>query len=280
MTETPREFAYRARLPSRSFTPGAHASRVRGSGLDVAAVVPLLQARDARRLDLRASLRDPFGQWWAREHHQRSSVSVVLLVDTTASVAAGGVGRPALVHHFAQALRHSAARTGDSFGLIAFDGVAHQALTLRPTRARATATAALAGLAEQGFAGRSAEGVLQAATLLPREPALVFLLSDFCWPAALLDEALAQLQRHDVVPVWLHEGDALPRYGLMSLRDAESGQQRLLWLRPALRQRWLDQLAAHHAALQTCFSRHERLPLRLADAFDADAVTDYFAARG
>jgi hypothetical protein len=276
----PREFNYRARFASRSFLPGAHASRAAGSGLDVASLVPLERARDARRIDLRASLRDPAQGWWARELHQRSSINIVLLSDLSASVAADVQGdRARLAREFAQALVLSAARCGDALGVIGFDDAA-RALR-RPTRARAAALAAIDALGP--FNGRGAAGVIEAAALLPRQRALVFLLSDFCWPLPLLDAALERLQRHDVVPVWLDDAEdpwaSLPRWGLLRLADAESAAQRFVWWRPALRRRWQEGRAVHRAAVQSLLARHQRRPLMLHGAFDADAVSGWFAAR-
>jgi hypothetical protein len=124
--------------------------------------------------------------------------------------------------------------------------------------------------------------VLPAAALLPRERSLVFLLSDFCWPLALLDAALGVLARHDVVPVWLPTArppQRLPARGLVELRDAESGAQRLLWLRPGLRARWQAALAAQQQAVTACFARHHCVPLRLRAPFDADDVTRHFVAQ-
>jgi hypothetical protein len=278
---TPAEFSYRARFAARSYTPGAHASRVRGSGLDVAAVVPIERARDLRRLDLHAALRDPHERWWVREHHQRSSIAVRLLADVSASVAASQADRRALTINFAQALRHSVARTGDAFALHAFAAQPLQAAVA--SRARGLAAAAVAQLAARPFDQPGAAGVLAVADALPREPSLVFLVSDFHWPVALLDDALARLARHDVVPVWLAEpplAERLPTFGLLALRDAETGAERTVWMRPALRKRWTQAQAHHEAQMRACFERHQRVPLELSGAFGADAVSDYFAARG
>jgi hypothetical protein len=277
------EFHYRARFPARSFLPGHHAARVRGGGIEVAALVPLERARDPRRLDWQASLRDPFQGWWVREHHQRSSLNVLLLADVSASMAFTGRGdKRQVVLDFAEALRYSAARTGDSYGQLAFDGALLPGLMLRPTRGRQAAAAALAALAGHAFAGRGAGGLPAAAEQLPRQPALVFLLSDFYFPVPQLDQVLARLAPHDVVPVWLRdpaELEALPAYGLVELRDAESGRARTLWMRPALRRRWTERMQAHRGQVQACLARHQRVPLCLEDRFDADQVTGYFAGR-
>jgi hypothetical protein len=281
--DAPRTFHYRARFASRAFVPGAHASRVAGSGLDLAGVVPLARARDPRRLDVPTSLRDPFGHWWAREHRQRSVVPVLLLADASASMDSHDASLRKAAHDFARSLQQSTAQGGDPFGLLAFDERVHDTSMLRPTRSRAAAAAAVqAWSTSTHAAGTDATGVLQAAALLPRERALVFLLSDFCWPLTLLDAALGGLARHDVVPVWLgtvQPSQRLPPRGLVDLRDAESGAQRLLWLRPAVRERWRAALAAHEQAVTACFARHLCVPLRLAAPFDADAVSRHFVAQ-
>ncbi len=267
--------------------PGAHASRVAGGGLEVAAIVPLLQARDPRRLDLRASLRDPFGGWWVRQFHQRSSIPVMLLVDVSASMgAARARDVRGIVAGFAHALAQSVARVGDSFGLIAFDRAPLPALMLPPTRVRQAAQAMLSLLAQHGFDGGAATHLEQLSALLPRQPALVFLLSDFCFPVDVLDEALAHMPAHDVVPVWLRHRaggaageSAAPSWGLIELFDAETQRLRTVWLRRSLRERWRRQEAAHEDAVRQCLARHQRLPLEIGPVFDAGAVTDYFAGR-
>jgi len=282
LPDEPRPFHYRARFASRAFVPGAHASRVGGSGLDLAGVVPLARARDPRRLDMASSLRDPFGGWWAREHRQRSVVPVLLLADASASMSAHGPALDGAVRDFARSLQRSTAQGGDPFGLLSFDETVHISALLRPTRSRAAAAAGVLAwttASRDGSAG--AAGVLHAAALLPRQRSLVFLLSDFCWPLPLLDAALGQLAQHDVVPVWLQADqppERLPARGLVELRDAESGAQRLLWLRPALRARWQAALAAHRQAVTACFARHQCTPLHLDAPFDADAVSRHFVA--
>jgi hypothetical protein len=278
------EFHYRARLQASSFVPGAHPGHVVGGGIDVAAVVPLHRARDPRRLDLRAGLRDPWGGWWAREFHQRSQLAVVLLADVTASMAAPGRGdKHAVVGDLARSLCRSAQRAGDAYGQVAFDSDVLPALQLPPTRARQAASVAAEALAAHVCRGSSAQGLLAAVQQLPRRPALVLLTSDFHFDLALLDTALAQMARHDVVPVWLRDAaelEALPAHGLLELRDAESGRLRSLWMRPALRARWQQRVQAHREAVQACFARHQRAALVLGERFDADRLSDYFVARG
>jgi VWA domain containing CoxE-like protein len=277
------ELHYRTRFASSSLRPGAHRSRVAGPGLDVAASVPLARARDPRRLDLRAALRDPFGGWWAHEYRQRASVSVLLLIDTSASMQP----RQAAALSFARALRHAAQRRGDAFGVIAFADTLRDEHIAAPSLSRAPADALLDRLSSVGaFDGRNADSLLRAAECAPRAASLVFLLSDFLFDPALLDCALALLARHDVIPVWLqHAPPAADGVGLLELRDAESGAWRSLWMRPSLARRWAAARAAHEDAVRAALARHQRAPLVVAaqgdqgERFDADAANAYFAAR-
>ena len=272
------EFHYRARFATASLHPGAHRSRAAGAGLDFAASVPLARARDPRRLDLRAALRDPFGGWWAHEYRQRSSVPVLLIADVSASMRP----RRSVVEAFAGALARSAQRRGDAFGLIGFASAVQAALLALPSRSRASAGQVLAALQAAPFDGRNAQAIEHAAELAPRASALGFVLSDFQFAPALLERALARLARHDVVPVWVHHAaPAADASGLLELRNAETGAWRSLWMRPALARRWAAARAAHEAAVHASLARHQRAPLRIAGArFDADAASAYFATRG
>lgn len=273
------EFSYRARFASRSPMPGAHRSRTVGSGMDFVGTVPIHRARDPRRLDLHAALRDPFGQWWAHELRQRSNLRVMLLLDLSASMQSVHGQR---VGEFARALQQSTLRRGDAFGLAGFADTLPEAFHVPPSRSRQPSDALLAQLLQaDAFAGRGAGALVDAAALTPRQASLVFLLSDFLFAVPSLDAALHRMARHDVVPVWLrHAAPGAGAQGLLELRDAESGAWRSLWLRPALARRWREAHAQHERALRECFARHDRVPLAIDGAFDADAVSEFFVARG
>lgn len=277
-------FHYRPRFPSRSLMPGAHRSSVEGSGLMARSLVPLVAARDARRIDLQASLRDPFGNWWVREFRQRSTVRVIVALDMSASLAAASQGStPAdAALAFTRAAARSATGGGDSFGLLPFGATLIEPLVLAPTRTAAAAKAALAAIATARWQADSARAIEDVPARLPAAASLVFIVSDFRLPPELLDSALTQMPSHDVVPVWLKPPDVPGNRNepaLVDWRDAESGRLRTLWLRPALRRRIQQAQQDHEDAIQRCFERHQCLPLRMAGHFDADRVSEYFAGR-
>ena len=278
--QTLAELHYKVRWRTRGGRPGHHASTRQGGGLEFRHHVPLVAAPDPRRFDVHASLRDPFDQIQVRVFQQKSAIPVFAIADLSASMRIGdGHSLLAQVANFVSCLGYSASRTGDAFGFI---GCADADLpplyappSVNPAAAFETATALRSATAP----GRGADGLLAAADLMGPRRALVFLLSDFHLPLPFIERLLASLAYHDVVPVMLssrRDVDALPAWGLARVRDPESGRQRLLVLRPALKQRIREAYAARRAALFDLFSRHGRPPLELHDGFVADDVTRYF----
>ena len=211
------------------------------------------------------------------------SVPVVMLADLSASMAFVGRQRRAdVLADFTESLAWAAYKTGDSFSFIGADAGLPTAWWLPATRQRGAGIGLgrrLRGHAFDGPGRDSAEGLRDAHRLLPRRRCLVFLVSDFHWPADQLDAVLDSLVGHEVVPVvlWDRSEFELPeRHGLAWLEDAETRQRRLLWLRPALAQRWSGRLAQAKVALTQQVQRRRWRPLFLVDGFDANAVTAHF----
>lgn len=283
------EIHYRLSAPARGQFPGAHRSRSGDSGFEFRGHAALKDAPDPRRLDLHASLRDPFGDWRVRLFSQRKAVPVVVLADLSASMAyRGQQARPQVLADLVDSLAWSVWRAGDSFGFIGCGATVQPRWLQLPTRQRHAGAAlaqALRGWQPEEGAhaaeSASAEGLLQAPALLGRQRALVFLVSDFHFPLPLLRATLAGLAAHEVVPVvlWDPREFALPeRWGLLQALDPETRRRRLVWWRPALRERWLAAQAAQRVALAQAFSEAGRRPLFVEGAFDADAVTRHFQA--
>jgi len=275
-----RELHYRIAGPAGGLFPGAHRSRSGAAGFEFRGHAALQDAPDARRLDLHASLRDPFGNWIVRLHSERKAIPVAMVADLSASMGFEGAARKLdVLADFTESLAWSAWRTGDSFGFVGCDERVRRDFVLPQTRTRGAGMALAARLRSLQPRGRSAAALRDAHRLLPRQRALVFLVSDFHLALADVEAVLDSLAPHDVVPVvlWQPQEFALsaPR-GLAQVREPESGAVRWLWWRPALRERWR---AAHDARRDALFAllRRRRLdPLMIEGAFDADAVTRHF----
>lgn len=271
--------AYALRWRVRGQTPGAHRGADTGPTGAFRRLVPFERSPDARRLDLRASLRDPFGGLYVRQFEQRSAAAVQVLIDTSASTAFDAGHGSAWTRAIALTRRIAdAARSiGDAFGLVA--GAASAAVERPPLRQRANAAIdALERLTPQG---RGIDALIDAARLLGRRRRLVFVLSDFAFAPAALAALLEALAAHDVVPIRFgHDAlTRLPRYGIAELADLESGRHRMVWIRPALRMRWLAAEAAHREGIAALCRRHGQPLLDLPGALDVEAVSRHLLER-
>ncbi|MEO7335906.1 MAG: MxaS protein [Caldimonas sp.] len=275
-----RELHYRVGSPALGHFPGHHRSTRGESGFEFRGHAPLLDAPDPRRLDLHASLRDPFGNWVVRLHSQRMSIPVTMVTDLSASMGFVGARRKLdVVADFVESLAWSAWRTGDSFGFIGCDSAVRDDVRQPQTRTRGAGPVLASRLRRLALEGRSARGLLQAHRHLGRQRGLVFLVSDFHLPLGDVEAVLTSLAHHDVVPVILWDAGefALPtRNGLAHVIDPEGGGRRLVWWRPALRERWRAAHRQRHDALMALFRSRSLKALVIDGAFDADAVTRHF----
>lgn len=277
-----RELHYRIAGAATGLFPGHHRSRSGDTGFEFRGHASLQDAPDVRRLDLHASLRDPFGGWIVRLHSERKSIPVALVADLSASMGFEGAPRKLdVLADFTESLAWSAWRTGDSFGFVGCDERVRTDLSQPQTRTRGAGVALARRLRALQPQGRSAASLRDAHRHLPRQRTLVFLVSDFHLPLAELDAVFDSLAAHDVVPVvlWQPVEFALgATRGLAQVREPESGAVRWLWWRPALRERWRAAHDERRDALLRTFRSRRLAPLFIEGAFDADAVTRHFLA--
>jgi hypothetical protein len=258
----------------------------------------LFDRPDPRRLDLRASLRGLNEEWLVRVNRQRAGASVRALVDVSGSMMFGGA-RPKLhgVADFVEALGMSAFRVGDAVGMMGFDEGERTELFVPARVSRGMGSlmgtalrevCAGGGLGDGGAGGmrrsgtataRGVDGLEEAASRLAGQQGLVFLLSDFHWPLERLEIALDLLAHAGVVPVVVWDPAEIEpptQNALASLRDAESGARRSLWLRPRLREEWRRGVERRREEIDSYFAGHAIRPFYMEGAFDADALSRYF----
>ncbi len=288
MKDTPQEFHYRLRGRVSGQRPGSHPGSSIGAGQEFVSHMSLYDRPDPRRLDLRASLRGLTDEWLVRVNRQRAGASVRALVDVSASMMFGS-RRPKLqvVADFVEALGLSAFRVGDAVGMMAFDDAERADLFVPARVSRGMGSlmgdalrAVCAGLAQPAPPqGGSSDGLEDAASRLAGQQGLVFLVSDFHWPLERLDIALDLLAHAGVIPVVVWdpaETEPPTRNALASLRDAESGARRTLWLRPQLREEWRRGVEQRRAEIDSFFAAHAIRPFYMEGVFDADALSRYF----
>ena len=212
-----------ATLPGQPPQPArrAAASSIRGHA-------PLIDAPDARRIDLHASLRDPFGAL-ARARVQRAQGGAG--VRGGRSVGIDGLpGRRRkldVLADFTRALAWSAWRNGDPFGFIGCDDAVRDEWLVPPSRhsaapgldvgARGCAHSSRAGSAQRAAARRTASCARQRVAGVPA------FRTSTC-RSSRSRRCSARLAHHEVVPVvlWDRTEFAPPRDGLAWLVDPES----------------------------------------------------------
>jgi len=273
------EFFYRVPWRAVSCYPGSHRGIQRGGGYEVHGFAPLHVAGDPRRFDLRASLRDPFGQLMVRVFRQRSIVRVFVLADVSASMSfVGQTCKFDLLIQFVNSLAHSAFRVGDPFALTACDSVVRDELSLPLTRAQGAGTLVCERLRRWAPTGADATGLLVGAEQVAGARAMVFVVSDYHLPIELLRAILDRLCLHAVVPVVLVDSGEgrVPGVGITHLYDPETRAQRTILLRRSWARRLEKKLLQHREQLIRCFADHDLRPLYLIDRFEAEAVSRYF----
>lgn len=277
--ERVREFQYRVPWPAGSYHPGSHHGIQRGGGYEIHGIAPLHVAGDPRRFDLRASLRDPFGQLLVRVFKQRSILPVYLLADVSASMSfVGQTSKFDLLIEFAHSLAYSAFRVDDPFAFIACDTVVRDELSVSLTRARGVGTLLSKRLRRWAPSGADATGLLAGAEQVASARALVFVVSDYHLPIELLRAILDRLCPHAVVPVVLvdsGEGCA-PGIGITHLYDPETRARRTIFLRRSWARRLENRMLEHRRRLIHCFADYDLRPLYLIDNFEPETVSRYF----
>lgn len=277
------EFHYRLPTRAAGARPGSHPGSSFGSGQQFAMHGRLFDYPDPRRLDLRASVRAARSEWLVRVHLQRVAVPVMVIVDVSASMHFGTrQTKLQVAADFVEALGYSAFRVGDRLGMLAFDAGERDDLFMPVRNGRGTGNLLAAMLREcvSSAAGSAGiEGLRRCATRLAGRQALVFVVSDFHWPLTHMPAVLDMLVHAWVVPmvVWDQAEILPPRTGpLLAVNDAESGEERMVWLRGGIRQRWLEGVARRRAELAGLFGTRGIRPFYVEGAFDPEAMSRYF----
>ncbi|MDD2832906.1 MAG: hypothetical protein PHD12_02700 [Methylotenera sp.] len=274
---------YHVRWRPSGHQPGASQGLVAGTGDQLRSVVPLRDNPDPRRLDLRASSRDPYENIWVRDFNLNSALKVIVLVDTSASMGyIGKVNRLHVAQQVASQLALSAYRSGDAFGLYAAGETINKECMLPPKANRGAWLWVNHHFPKIQPHGNSMDGLFDTVSYLPQKRCLVFLISDFRWPDGKLKSLLKKLNHHDVIPVMLQdpaEIDEQPQRGIAMLRDTETGNQKFVWMRPALQIQMAEMRAQHIKTVETASRLYGNKPFVVRGAFSSALLTEYFMRR-
>lgn len=278
----PVDIPYRIVWRSRALRQGAHRSTQSGSGGHFRDLATLLEYRDPRRIDLRQTLRDPFGTLHVRRFEEKSQIGVAMLLDVSGSMGFRGSARKmSLAADLAQVFAAAARRAGDTFALYAADDRVREDLSVPPTRSRAGEMDMVSALRAFCPARKDASALVAAARKIGRKRNLALVVSDFLLPESELEALFEALNGHDVVPIWItdsRESLRLPSWGLIELADLETGRRHLVAMRPALKAAWQRRIEARRSFFRTLAARYGREPFEISDAIPWDRLGAHLAA--
>jgi uncharacterized protein (DUF58 family) len=204
----------------------------RGAGLDLADLREYQHHDDVRHIDWNVTAR--LQQPYVRQFTEDRELSAWFLVDLSASVdfGSGATTKRSLAREFVGVVARILTQRGNRIGALLYGTEVDTVLPARGGRMH------VLNLLER-MAARPAESpggatrlhdLLLAAQRLVKRRSMVFVISDFI-SAPGWDVALAHLaQRHEVTAVRLFDPleMALPDIGLVTMRDAETGEQVLV----------------------------------------------------
>lgn len=278
------ELYYDVAWRSHSIQPGSHKTKLVGSGSDFAAFVPLLDCPDPKRIDIRASFRTLPKRLMVRTFYERSQINVVAVNDVSASMLFKGKHDKQAIHQtILHTIAWSAARQGDAFGMVCCDDVVHQSTAIRPAFRRTMAQEAsnvLMNHYQQSYATDSAATALPAALKqITKKKSLVFLISDFYLPEAVIKDTFRAYSQHDVVPIVLwddYEYIELPEWGWYKLREMETGRQRSVFMRPKFQEKLREAVQNRKRQLiQLSQTYGMRAPFFVHDTFKPSALSQH-----
>ena len=219
----------RARRLVRRLFLGEYHSAFRGRGLEFSEVREYLPGDDVRSIDWNVTAR--MGEPYIKKYVEERELLVYLLVDVSPSAGFSSttLTKRELAAEIATLLAFAADANNDKTGLIAFSDrieaylapkkglqhclrIARELLHLRPD-GRGTNVAAATDLLMR----------------LAKRPAVAFVVSDF-HAAGFEGSMRLAAQKHDITAISLTDPRelALPRAGLVRLRDVESGRDLLI----------------------------------------------------
>lgn len=228
---------------------GAYHSAFKGRGMTFDSVRLYEPGDDPRSIDWNVTAR--MDAPYIKTHTEDRELTVLLMLDSSASVFFGtrGAQKREIAAELGAVLALSATSNNDKVGLLVFgEGFEHYVPPRKGRNHVLRVIRDLLTVTPEGRATNIAHALVSANRVL-RQRAIIFLISDFLAAPEEYARTLAiTSRRHDVIAVVLHDAleAAWPSVGLVSLRDAETGDALLVDTQP---QAWRDAFAERAARI-------------------------------
>lgn len=278
--EYAKPFYYQVPWKSSSIHFGEHRGTQRGLGDEFKGNMSLIDYPDARRMDLRQTLRDPYEQVQVKLFNQDNTTPIFAVCDVSSSMQFKGQRRKLdLAKEIAASIAYSAFETSDVFSVIAYHQQVIETLTLSLSHHVHQAFEVIDQLGQYQEMRVGAEGILEVPQYLSPHRGLVFWISDFHMPLSLIEQAYNAMSAHQVIPVVLwdeYEYTKLPKFGFGNMIDPETGMNRTIFFRQSVREQFEEAFAARKQALEILFTRFDSQAIYIHDQYDPDVMSRYF----
>lgn len=222
-----RAIELRARRLVNSLFLGEYRAVFRGQGLEFDELRPYVPGDDPRSIDWKAFART--GETFIRRYREDRDLTVILAVDVSASQQAGAApqSKGELAAEIAAVLALAAIQNNDRVGLLLFASEPER--YVRPASGSRHVLRVIREVlwSRPRSRGTDIGAALQYLTNMHHRRATVFLLSDFL-TGGYGPQIRAAARRHDIIAICVREpiDEALPDVGIVTLRDAETGEPR------------------------------------------------------
>lgn len=273
-------FEYMIPWKSSSIHLGSHRGTQRGLGFDYRGNVNLLDYPDARRMDIRETMRDPFEQVQVRQFNQESTAPIYAVCDLSSSMQFKGRQRKLDVAlEVATAVAKSAHKEGDLFSFIGYNKQVIEDFTLPLSRNLSQSTEAISEIQHYRQMQVGADGIAEVAEFLGQSRGLLFWISDFHMPLSVIEQTLNAFSAHCVIPVVLwddQEYKKLPKFGFGSLIDPESGLNRTIFFRHEIKAKFITAFNERRHVLESLFLKFNSPALFMHSGYKSETMTHYF----
>ncbi len=273
-------FQYVVPWKSASIQLGSHRGTQRGLGFEYRGNVNLVDYPDARRMDIRQTIVDPFEQIQVRQFNQESTTPIYVLSDLSSSMQfKGKVRKLDKAMEIATAVANAAYQAGDLFSFIGYNDEVLEDYTLPLGRDLHQSKSIIEYLQHYETMRVGTEGITEAPNFLSQDRSLIFWISDFHMPLTMIEKAMAAMSAHQVIPIALwdeHEYKSLPKLGFSTMIDPETGLNRTIFFRKELKEKFVEQFEQRKKDLDVLFLKHESPALFVDGDYNAEVFTHYF----
>ncbi len=278
-----RELEIRTRRAVKDILSGQYSSVFKGSGIEFSEVRTYEPGDDVRTIDWNVTAR--FGHPFVKRFVEERELTVVLALDGSASGRFGtsGVWKSERAAEAAALLASAAIRNNDKVGLVVFTDRVEK--YVRPEKGRGHVLRVIREalfFRPEGTRTRIASALRHVSNVQKRR-AVVFLISDFL-DSGYGDLLAATARRHDLIAVSMTDPRelSLPRAGLVTLEDAETGRVRVIDTSSGRVRRAYERSARERVALRRALFRRAGVDeIRLfSDRPVLGALLSFFRMRG